>query len=103
MLRVSGNASELVRRLVPFDVMVHVGRSKNVFNDVVQGVGAHEAFGRSRVDEDAVHLVALHEVESVEGVTVLRVVDEVCIIVLLGVDVGVIVKSLLVMSFRLRF
>ena len=65
-----------------------------MFDNVVQGVGTHEAFGRSRVDEDAVHLVALHEVESVEGVTVLRVVDQVCIVVLLGVSVDVVVRRL---------
>ena len=88
---------------MPFDVVVHVGRSKNVFDDVVQGVGAHEAFGRSRVDEDAVHLVALHEVESVKGVTVLGVVDEVCV-VLLGVGVDVVVRRLFMgSSFRLGF
>ena len=74
-----------------------------MFDDVVQGVGTHEAFGRSWVDEDAVHLVALHEVESVKGVTVLGVVDKVSV-VLLGVGVDVVVRSLLmVISFRLRF
>ena len=79
---------------MPFDVVVHVGRSKDVLNDVVQGVGTHEALGCSWLDEDAVHLVTLHEVESVKGVTVLGVVDEVCIVVLLGVSVDVIVRSL---------
>ena len=48
------------------------------------------------------HLGTLHKMKSVEGVTVLRVVDEVCV-VLLGVGVDVVVRSLLVMSFRLRF
>ena len=100
MLRVSGNASELVRRLVPFDVVVHVGRSKNVFYNVVQGVGAHEAFGRSRVDEDAMHLGTLYEVKSVE--TVLGVIDEVYV-VLRGVGVDVVVRRLFMRNgFRLR-
>ena len=74
-----------------------------MFYNFVQGVGTYEAFGRSRVDEDAMHLGALYEMESVEGVLVPLVVDEVCIVVLLGVGVDVVVRSLLVMSFRLRF
>ena len=74
-----------------------------MFDNVVRGVGTHEAFGRSRVDEDAMHLGALYEMKSVKGVTVLGVVDEVCV-VLLGVGVDVVVRSLLmVSSFRLRF
>ena len=70
-----------------------------MFDDVVQGVGTHEAFGRSWVDEDAMHLVALHEVESVKRVTLLGVVDDVS-----GVVVDLVVRSLLmVMGFRRRF
>ena len=85
---------------MPFDVVVHVGRSKNVFYNVVQGVGAHEAFGRSWVDEDAMHLSALYEMESVE--TVLGVINKVCV-VLLGVGVDVVVRRLFVgYGLRLR-
>ena len=62
-----------------------------MFYNFVQGVGTYEAFGRSRVDEDAMHLGALYEMESVE--TVLGVIDEVYV-VLLGVGVDVVVRSL---------
>ena len=64
-----------------------------MFNDFVQGVGTYEAFGRSRVDEDAMHLGALYEMERVKSVLVPLVVNEVCI-VLLGVGVDVVVRSL---------
>ena len=88
---------------MPFDVVVHVGRSENVFNDFVQGVGTYEAFGRSRVDEDAMHLGTLYEMKRVKGVLVPLVVDEVCIVVLLGVGVDVVVRRLFMgSSFRLR-
>ena len=78
-----------------------------MFYNFVQGVGTYEAFGRSRIDKDAMHLGTLYEMERVKSVLVPLVVNEVCIVVcivtgisakvcvvLLGVGVDVVVRSL---------
>ena len=78
-LRICADAGELVGAFVPLHQVVHVVRLKDVVDDVVQRVRADQAFGRTRVYEDAIGLLVLHEVERVELIVALfRMVDECC-------------------------
>ena len=78
-LRVCADACELVGAVVPFHQVLHAVRLEDVVNNVIQSVRADQAFGRTRVYEDAIDLLVLHEVERVElMVALFRMVDECC-------------------------